>query len=260
MRIHSFLLILAVGIATILQAGCGGSGGSSSGPQTIGSSSGSCCSFGIYTQQVGGGVWANAQLRGTADPFTISCNPGTDSNCLTQFGPISDLSDGEAIVYTDALPAYWTVMAAPDTNCNDGASSGDESITSDGSIYLTCGQADPVGANAEPSDCTVTYVNGSLYEGCGPDTELITDSPLTLPTSYALDVDYYDLYGDWLGDTTATAANSTEINVPIPSNWGISVITLTDPTTSDVLAGVSYTLHQCDVTINPPNSSTNCPY
>jgi hypothetical protein len=263
MRIRQFILIFALGIASAFTTGCctlvGNCKTSSNGPVTIGSGS---QSFAIYTFMAGGGIWKNAQLHGEGDPTTVQC-PSSDPGCLTMFGPVGDGPEGELIVQTDDLPSNWEAFAdgAQDPNCPDGASSSWVSESNEGNpIELTCGGTDPVGGSVQPSQCTVTYVNNQLYQPCPSYIEAVSNGSVVFPTTQdALTITFYDIYGDWQGSEQATAQSSTIVSFPAPTNWGINVITVTG-NTGYVLVGAGYTLHECLVTVDYPNSSTYCPY
>lgn len=225
--------------------------------------------FNLYTLLQNGGVWHASNVRGevVGDSYLSNCSPQTDPACLLSFGPATDGTYGWAEVYTDAVSpsvaSEWTFEAAPDSNCSLGASSGDVWIYPTGygpSPTLTCGQADPVGGSVEPTECTVTYVNNQLYEACPSIIEMIADGGVTFPTNYALDINFYDVSGNWQGGEQATALSSSIVQFSAPTGWGINVVTVTDPSTNLVLAAAGYTLHECLVTVNPPYSSTDCPY
>lgn len=255
---YPFLVVVLV-LAVAPLSGCGGGGGGSGSPPSVGSGS---QTFAIYTH-TSNGDWTNAVLQGQADPTNIPCNPLTDTGCLVSFPATSTGSGNELLVHTNALPTNWEVVAAGNENpgCGAGANSGWVSESNDGPpIELYCGQTDPVGGSVGPSECTVTYVNQQLYQDCPSIVQMIANGDTNFPTTYALHVDFYDVLGNWEGGEQATAQTSTTLNFAAPTNWGTNVVTVTDPTTNMVLAGAGYTLHRCDVTVNPPYSDTYCPY
>jgi hypothetical protein len=254
MRQHSTILLLAVAAATMLQTGCGSNGG---GKPTSGGSGDA--KFATYTLLSSGGVWPNAIVNANADPYTVTCDVYTDKDCVTGYQNYSTGSIGEFIWSTDALPATWYAAAQPDANCSYGGSSGPQSITNDGWIDVTCGQLYGTGAGATPASCTIVYVNGVQQGFCPPYLEINTTDPV-LPTSYALTAGLYSDEGGSEGSYQETASSSTQIRVPAPTNWGLSVITVTDPNSNEVLGAADYILHECIIQTGPNGTQENCPY
>jgi len=252
MRYHQAIFALAIAATTILQTGCGSNGGAA----TTGGSGSS--SFATYTHLTGG-TWQYAVVDGTAAP-TPSCvaSDPPDSNCWTSFQDFGTGSAGEFIFSTDALPATWSVAAEADSNCSAGGSN-DGSISNGGRIDVYCGSFDGEGTAASPASCTIIYVNGVLEGGCSPYLTITTSSSV-LPTSYALTAGWYTDDAASESSSSPTASSSTQITVPAPTSWGLSVITIVDPTTDEVLGTTDYVLHECFITAGEYGESESCPY
>lgn len=246
--VYIIALIASFAALTLPQLGCAGGGPSTSGT-----------SFTVYTY-TGSGTWPNASVTGSAGPGTYSCNPNTDTNCVTSFPASSTGTKGKFTFPTDALPAQWEAAAESDSTCSEGASSGWASVSNGSSIDLYCGSTTATGATASPSTCTIYYLNGSLSGSC-PSTITITTPSATFPTSYALDVGTYEPNGQSISSTQPTASSSTSITVPAPTTYGLNVISVWDSSTNQELATVGYTLHECLITTNGQYGTTEtCPY
>lgn len=250
MRKTAYMTVLIASLAafTLPQVGCGGGG-----PST------SSTSFAVYTHN-GSGVWQNATVTGNAGLGTYQCNPATDGNCKTSIPSSSTGTKGELIVNTDALPAQWEAAAESDSSCSEGASTGWDYVNNGGRLDLYCGSITATGATAQPSECTIYYLNGSLSGSC-PSTITITTPSATFPTSYALDVGTYEPNGQSISSAQPTASSSTSITVPAPTTYGLNVISVWDPSSNQELATVGYTLHECLITTNGQYGTTEtCPY
>jgi len=258
MRYRQAILALVIAAATMLQTGCGivTSGGTGNTAVTGGSGSGSFETYTLLTT----GVWPNAILNGSADPTTASCLSADppDIKCSTSFSDINDGSAGEFIFSTDAIPAYWSVAAQSDSNCPAGGSKSGY-MDNPGSLYIYCGGLDATEATASPASCTVIYVNSVLQGECSPYLTITTPSSV-LPTSYALTAGWYTDEAASESSSNNTASSSTQITVPAPTSWGLSVITIVDPTTGEVLGATDYELHECFITAGEYGESESCPY
>lgn len=269
MRRNTLTLFLAIAFATSLQIGCGGGGGGGGnggggggGPNSGGSGD---TYFATYTLLANGGAWQNATINGSAVPATYACNPdqgtpGYDPNCLITFSDESTGTAAEFIWNTDALPAQWDVAAEADSNCPEGANSGDQQTDSQGYLDLYCGVVNGANASAYPTACTITYVNGVQQGSCPSTIQINANSP-TYPTSYALDTGTYLPNADNVASYQGKASSSSSITVPAPTNFGLNIITVWDPTNNNPLAAAGYTLHECIVTTNGPYGyKETCPY
>ena len=258
MRHRQAVLALVIAAAAMLQTGCNGfsaSGGNNS-PVSIGSGSGS---FNTFTHLASGGVWANATVSGTAGPDApclIAVPP--DIKCTTSFSGTPDGSLGELIFHTDAIPDYWSVAAQADSNCPYAGSAGGD-VNNPGELDIYCGSFGGYGTAVSPSSFTVIYVNGILQASLPPYLEATTTLPV-LPTSHALTTGWYadDAAGE--GSSQNTASSTTQIRVPGPTNFGLNVITIVDPTTNQVLGATDYVLHECFITAGEYQNSETCPY
>ncbi|HUY81836.1 MAG TPA: hypothetical protein VMU92_08945 [Acidobacteriaceae bacterium] len=228
---------LALAVTALLQSGCSGGGGGGGG------------SFGVYTH-LSSGAWPDATVTGYADPSYLPCSQGS-TGCNTSFGPVDDGSQGEYVETTDALPDDWEAAAETDSNCSSGASVGWTSVSNDGRIDLYCGSVQ------QQITCTINYLNNVQQNTC-PTTIVITGSGY--PTTYALDSGAYDTSGNGGESYQGMASSSTQFYVPAPTNWGITVLTVWDPTNNRLLAAADYGLHECYITTNDQGSSETCPY
>jgi hypothetical protein len=239
MNRKSLIVLLFAGVATLLLAGCAGDGSiETEGPK----------STTITTQATVAGALVNwsADLSG-ADIGTytpVPCDPSTDTYCVLDFAGVA--SGGQYIVYTDDIPANWSIGANDgegDQTCQQGAT-WEGTLTTSGPI-ITCGD-DSVGqVKVAPSICTtiINYNTGQIEENNCPSTIELT-TPVTMSTAHAMAVGTYDDSGASAASNSITASSSTTITVPLPPVIGNSVIVIVDPTTNKFVAAGFFTRNQ----------------
>lgn len=250
MKLRKQLLVCLLCVVGIL-SGCGGNDGGNH----LGSGSGT---FTIYTY-TGSGTWENAIIDGYATPGTFACNPSVDRNCTVSFSGLNSGTAGYGTYSTDALPAQWNVGARADNTCPQGASNWG-SVSYGSYIPLNCGTlASGPAIAVSPATCTIVYVNGNQQGYCSPYLEITADNP-TFPTSYPLAANLYTTQAAVEAGYQENASSSTQIRVPAPTQFGQTVITITDPNTNETLGAVSYVLHECFIQTGPYGTTQNCPY
>jgi hypothetical protein len=221
----------------------------------------------IHAQTSVGGVlanWSNATVWGSAVPNGYACDsventPLYDPNCVTKFGPDRTDFNGNDVFGTDALPGTWDIAAEPDATCPAGATEGPVDISPPLPVQLTCGDKGQSPLNLGPSSCTIVYVNGQQQGYCPPILRATLATP-TLPTSYPLSVGLYSDTASGEGGSSQMATSPTELDVPAPTAFGSTVVTVTDPQTNQVLGAAIFTMHECIIQRGPYGTTENCPY
>lgn len=228
-KVSAVLLALLGSVIAVSFIGCGNNGSSN------------VASSRIDAQTTIAGVlqaWTGASLSGEA--FGASCDPGTDTNCVTEFSGAGTDSSGHYVLYSDAIPGDWGIAGAADSECSTGASFYGQ-ISSGVDTPLTCGQINPSFPAVSPSHCQkTTFFNldtGKIVDVINdcPATVTLTESSPTFPTSYALSVIGYDDTGTQVASNSVNATSSTEIIMPTPTQPGYSVLVIRDPTNNNVL-------------------------
>jgi hypothetical protein len=204
----------------------------------------------VYTEQAGGyGAWPNASVSGYADPATVSCTSSNppDPQCYTNIPPNAKANtSGEYQFGTDALPGWWQVAAAADSNCPYGGSTSGQ-IGTEQPLYIVCGASNAGTAVATPATC----VSGA----CPATITLTVSSPVSLPTTHALAVTDYNDAATETGASSPTATNSVSVAVPTPTAVGNTVLVITDPATNQVLGAVLFVVTP-PTTAEPSSSSS----
>jgi hypothetical protein len=254
MRLRSLLLVLSflpatgmlTGCCSLLGIDCGPGGGANTG----GAGSGT---FYVWTKTASG-VWANANVTGSAEPFSYSCDPTSDQDCYTNFSGFTTGNNGELIFSTDALPATWTAAATGDSTCPSGGNSGPLSISNGLPIVVHCGATSAGTFTASPASCTWyldQYTGEWDTSNCPASLTLTSNGPI-FPTSYALNATAYDDTATEMYTGSYTASSSITIVVPAPTTAGTTVLTIVDPTTNEVLGTAVFTITKSSK-CNPKN-------
>jgi hypothetical protein len=205
-------------------------------------------------------AWTNVDASGYAVPDEggsgYTCNPATDSNCITSFGP-GTVTSGTYVLSTNALPGDWDIAGAASASCPDGANSGIVFLSVSVPFDIICNAAGSGTAVASPSGCVLTLNNatGAETTTC-PATITLTLIKPNLPTAHALTVGYYSDSASEQSSSSATATNTTTIKVPVPTIVGEDILVLSDPTTKQVLGAGVFRYSQ-DI-INPCGTKKSC--